>query len=244
MPSKTIALPPDMPNPMKRLPRDEVGRPIPFFVAEVDGVHDFRVMDPEALVTCILHQRCWVCGEKLKRRRNSSAPKGTFVAGPMCLINRTSAEPPSHGECAEWSAKACPFLAKPGKERREAHMPEIAEMPGIGIMRNPGVTALIDSEQWVFHQVDPDPEIGSGGGILCNFSRVTNVRWMSGGRNAFGHEVLGSIDTGLPALMEMSRLDASGPRALAHKTRDAMRWVPDAQDINDYPNIVATLREL
>jgi hypothetical protein len=35
----------------------------------------------------------------------------SFVVGPMCGINRNSAEPPSHKECAQWSARNCPFLS-------------------------------------------------------------------------------------------------------------------------------------
>ena len=241
----TITLPPDMPSTMRQLPRDEVGRPVPFFVAKVNGVYDFRIMDPAHMLECITDQLCWTCGHRLNRVRGGNAPRGTFVAGPMCLINRTSAEPPSHTACAEWAAKACPFLAKPAKVRREGGLPDAAldEAPGLMLTRNPGVTALIDSERWRYYQVDGDPEIGSKGGILCQFARVVNVQWMREGRQAREPEVLDSLDSGLPTLMEISHKDPGGPRALAAKTRDALRWI-GGFDPTAYPNIAATLQEL
>jgi len=236
----TVQLPADMPSRMKQLPRDEVGRPIPFFAAEVDGHHDFRVMEPESLFLAIRDQLCWVCGSRLGRVRNTSAPRGVFVAGPMCLINRTSAEPPSHADCAEWSAKACPFLAKPAKERRQGHMPETAEMPGIGIMRNPGVTALISSNQW--STWDPG-EIAGQHGVLFSFSRIDSVHWMTEGHRASVSEVMDSIESGIPVLAEMAESEQGAMVHLARKTRDALRWV-GTFDIAQYPNVAAVLRHL
>lgn len=240
----TVTLPPDMPPTMRRLPRDEVGRPIPFFAAIVDGKHDFRFMDGKKLVEAVVKQLCWVCGQRLHRRnRMEDVPRGTFVAGPMCLINRTSAEPPSHAACAEWSAKACPFLTKPLKNRRSTDMPEDVTSPaGISIERNPGVTALIDSEVWQFYRVGAN-QAGANDGVLCSFSRVTSVRWMSGGKNATNSEVLESIETGIGQLIEMAAMEAGGTRALAHKTRDAMRWVGHV-DTAQYPLIASVLAEL
>jgi hypothetical protein len=240
----TITLPPDMPSPMRQLPRDEVGRPIPYFAAEVAGVHDFRLMDGRKLVKAVLDQLCWICGTRLNRaHRGSDVPRGTFVAGPMCLINRTSAEPPNHAACAEWSAKACPFLAKPAKDRRTGNLPEtVEEMPGIAILRNPGVTALIDSERWEFYRVGHN-DYGAQDGLLCNFSRVTSVRWMAEGQNASQEQVLEAIETGLPALVEMARMENGAMRVLAIKTRDAMRWVGQVDTVA-FPTIGRVLAEL
>ena len=237
----TVRTPPDMPANMKRLPKDKVGRPIPWFVAYVDGEPDFRFTDAGKIVTAIQRELCFVCGQKLNRVRNSHHPKGTFVAGPMCLVNRTSAEPPSHADCAEWSSKACPFLTKPKKVRRTTDMPEdTIEPAGVMIESNPGVTALIDSERWGYYTV-PD---GMGGkGILFNFDRVTNVQWMSEGWAASTEQVLESIDTGLPALTEMAEQDTGGMRVLALKTRAALKWLPQF-DTTQYPAIHALLDHL
>jgi hypothetical protein len=226
---------------MKQLPRNSVGYPIPYFVDNTAGLRDpdFRFMDGAKLVTAIREQLCWVCGQRLHRlRRDSPAPKGVFVAGPMCLVNRTSAEPPNHGDCAEWSAKACPFLTKPGKVRREGNVPgDLAEPAGVMIARNPGVTALISSGRW---RVWRPPN----GGLLFDFDRVDAVAWMSEGRPATASAVLGSIDSGLPALLEVADEQPGARSELAHKLRAAMRYVPSAENIEDYPNIVETLAAL
>jgi hypothetical protein len=232
-----------MPTRMRQLPRDGVGRPIPFFAAEVDGVHDFRLMDGAKLVAAVREQLCWVCGTRLGRVHGSTAPKGTFVAGPMCVVNRTSAEPPSHFECAEWSAKACPFLTKPAKVRREGDLPDnLAETPGIMIARNPGVTALIDCNKWRYYRVGSEVE-GAGDGVLFNFTQVVNVRWMARGALALTTDVMEAIESGLPALVEMAETEDGAMRALAFKMRDALKWVGGA-DTRDYPTIAKVLLEL
>lgn len=134
----TIELRPDLeplPDRMKGLSVSR-GYPVPWFVAWRDGEPEFRCMDPEKLVLAIRCKRCWVCGGVLGKFM-------TFVVGPMCGINRTSAEPPCHRECAQWSARNCPFLSKPQMDRRENDLPEnIVEAPGFAIRRNPGVTLL------------------------------------------------------------------------------------------------------
>jgi len=238
----TAPLPPDMPSRMRQLRRDKVGRPIPWFVGDVDGQPDFRFMDAKKLVRAIQEQVCFICGQALNRNRERTGPKGTFVAGPMCLINRTSAEPPNHGDCAEWSAKACPFLTKPAKERRTSDLPDtLIDPAGFSIDRNPGVTALIESEKWNYYQV---PDGLGGNGILFEFQRITNVRWMSEGRNASAEQVMESIDSGLPELMRMAEMEMGAMPVLARKTRDAMRWVPNASTIDEYPNLVAVLAKL
>lgn len=210
-----VVLPPDMPRKMRQLPRDEVGRPIPFFVEYVDGKPDFRVMNPRNFLSAIHANLCWVCGTALPR----SPFPATFVAGPMCLINRTSAEPPGHFACGEWSAKACPFLSKPAKVRREGGLDELAEAPGIMLARNPGVTALIDAERWT-HFREPN-------GYLFRFSFIKRVAWMTRGREATRGEVLDSIHSGLPILQEMAAEEGpSAEASLARMVADAMKWVP------------------
>ena len=89
----------------------------------------------------------------------------------MCLVNRTSAEPPNHADCAEWSARACPFLTTPKKVRRESGIPEgasIHDAAGIAIARNPGVTALIDCSKWKLWN--------PGNGVLFQMAKSTTCR--------------------------------------------------------------------
>lgn len=235
-----VPLPPNMPSRMRQLPRDEVGRPVPFFVATVDGKPDFRLMDDRALVTAVQEQLCFLCGERLNRARRGG-PRGTFVVGPMCVVNRISAEPPNHRDCAAWAVKACPFLTKPLRERRESNLPEdVKNAAGFMIERNPGVTALVDSEKWRVIQADM-----GGHGVLFQFGDITSIDWSCEGRPATVPEVLWSVETGLPALTDMAAMDG-GMGYLAIKMRTALRWF-GARDLiteADYPNISAVLREL
>ena len=102
-----------MPPRIRRLPVSPAGFPVPWFIqwfdggkpcAPGDGVPDFRVFDAGKLRLAIKARRCWVCGGQLGVHL-------AFVIGPMCSINRVISEPPSHRECAVFSATACPFLS-------------------------------------------------------------------------------------------------------------------------------------
>src|SRR5258708_35755545 len=100
-----------LPSRMLSLPIDDRGYVVPWFVDWIDGKPEFRAMDGKKFVRAVREKLCWVCGERLGRYM-------TFVAGPMCGINRTSSEPPSHLECARWSARNWPFLSNPEMIRR------------------------------------------------------------------------------------------------------------------------------
>ena len=102
----------EMPSRIARLPTDR-GFPVPWFVAWIDGKPDFRVIAPGRVAEAVNKGKCWVCGGTLFGTR-------AYVVGPMCAVNRTSAEPPSHRDCARYSAKACPFLSRPTMRRRDA----------------------------------------------------------------------------------------------------------------------------
>src|SRR5688500_69447 len=110
-----IHLPP-IPSAIAKLTRDERGYPVPWFVSWLDGKPEFRVADASKFRLALRERRCWVCGERTKRRKDNW-PDLTFVLGPMCTITRTTAEPPCHFECAEFSAMACPFLSMPKAKR-------------------------------------------------------------------------------------------------------------------------------
>ena len=173
------------------------GYPVPWFVDWVDGGPEFRAMDYDKFMLAVTNKLCWVCGEPLGRFM-------VFVIGPMCGINRISAEPPCHADCAIWSARNCPFLSRPDFERRETEMRgRLKPLPTAGVMiaRNPGVTMLWTTRDYkiiVINQSNAEP------GYLFNIGEPTRVQWFREGRPATRDEVEDSTRTGLPLVMEPS----------------------------------------
>jgi hypothetical protein len=204
-----------LPGRMKDLPLNKAGYPVPWFVAWFDGEPDFRVMDGNKLLRAVTERRCWLCGQRMTN------PTAAFVIGPMCAVNRTSAEPPSHVPCAEYAAKACPFLANPAKRRRENNKPTAVTDPaGIMIARNPGVTLVWPTRRWSLFD-------DGRGGVLFDIGEPTRALWYAEGRAATRDEVVASIQSGLPTLAEMAKDD--GPDACAELERRvgiAMELVP------------------
>ena len=197
---------PAMPPRIGRLPVDERGYPIPWFVSWIDGKPEFRVADGQKLVRAIKEKLCWVCGEPMGRFN-------TFVIGPMCALNRVSSEPPSHFDCAVFSAMACPMLVNPNMHRREKGLPpeEDIQKSGVFIKRNPGVTLL-----WTTLEYRPfivQGQEGAGDGILLNLGQPEHLHWFKEGRRAIREEVIDAIESGLPALRELAEKD--GPAAVA-----------------------------
>ena len=76
-----------------------------------------------------------MCGDRLGRFI-------AFVGGPLWRHN-LYAHPPAHVECAEFSAKVCPFLTIPTAQRRESNKPTYIEMPGEQVVENPEVTGIL-----------------------------------------------------------------------------------------------------
>jgi len=191
-----------LPVSMADLPTNKAGYRVPWFVdraADVNGEPDFRIMDGRKLQQAAREALCWVCGQPLDRL-------ATFVIGPMCAINRTSAEPPCHITCATYSATVCPFLSVPRMVRRERGLPaDHVEPPGIMLTRNPGVTLLWTTRQARAYRW--------GSGLLFDIGDPRRVRWYCEGRQATPGEIMASIDSGLPALREVA--DAEGPGAVA-----------------------------
>lgn len=208
------ALRPDLPPVPERIAKLPVrrGYPVPWFVAWPDGEGDdkepeFRAMDPRKLVLAVKQHRCWVCGQRLGSWL-------TFTVGPMCAVNRISAEPPSHTECAEWSAKACPFLSRPHMRRRtdEQFAAEARNAPGLMIERNPGVTLVWTTRGY---RVVRAPRPAGGDGILFQIGEPRHVECYAEGRRATTDEVLHSVVTGLPRLLEAARQDAVAGLSMA-----------------------------
>lgn len=205
---------PDPPARIARLPRDHAGRPVPWFVAWIDGAPDFRVVRADGIADAVRFRTCWLCGDPL-------GANATFVIGPMCSINRVSPEPPSHRDCADYAARACPFLTRPQMRRRTTDLPEDTVDPGgIMIVRNPGVALVWTSRTWRLDRQHGIFDVGN----------PTDVRWYAEGRPATRAEVLASIDSGLPLLRAEAEKDPRRDLALAELDRlygDAMRLVPE-----------------
>jgi len=221
MPDTTLKCPiklrPDLealPARMADLPVDERGYPVPWFVDWVDGKPEFRAMDFRKFVRCIREKLCWVCGNRL-------GVNVTFLAGPMCGINRTSSEPPSHRDCAGYSARNCPFLNNPRMVRREDGLtPEVLNsMAGQGIRRNPGVVMLWHTRQF---EVFDDGK----GGKLIQMGEPEAVEWLACGRPATRAEVVESIESGLPNLEAIAKLEKGGLEALAKAQARFEKWLP------------------
>jgi hypothetical protein len=199
---------------MRDLPLDERGYPVPWFVAFIKGKPDFRVMDPVKYKRAISEQRCWVCGAHLGVWK-------VFTIGPMCAINRTTSEPPSHLDCARWSARNCPFLSRPHMVRRENDMPEGIEgcIGGMMIKRNPGVTLL-----WVTKSFETwrDPK----GGPLIEVGPPESLEWWAEGKHATREQVEHSIETGLPALREIAATQDGAMELLDKRVVEMKEWYP------------------
>lgn len=201
-----------MPSRIARLPVSETGYPVPWFVAWIDGQADFRIIGRDKIATAVKRKLCWVCGEPLGRNF-------AMTLGPMCAINRTISEPPSHRECAIYSARACPFLSNPRMRRNEVAMEGYVKAAGNGIARNPGATCI-----WVTRGYRP---FRAPGGVLFTFDDPIEVHWFAEGREASRPEVEASIVSGLPLLEQDAA--AEGPAAIAalrRMTSEAMRYLP------------------
>ncbi len=186
---------------MKHLPVDERGYPVPWFVDWQDGKPEFRAMDRHKWVRAVKQSLCWVCGGPLGKFK-------AFVIGPMCAVNRTTSEPACHRDCAEWSARNCPFLARPHMVRREdevfnnTYLREHAA--GLPLTRNPGVACVwITTEFKIF----PDPK----GKPLIEIGEPHDVVFYAEGRIATRDEIMASVEGGLPALREAADADPRDP---------------------------------
>lgn len=213
----------DKPPRIARLPVNEAGYAVPWFVAWIKGVPDFRVIGPGKLRTALDEGRCWICGERMK------GPTTAFLIGPMCAVNRNTAEPGSHRECAVYAAMVCPFLVNPRKRRREGNKPAHVEPAGHMIERNPGV-ALV----WVTRSFQPYRD--ERGGQLIRLGEPTRLLWFAEGRVATRAEVLHSIETGLPLLADMAvRESPEAVVELDRLVRDALQLVDSTTSDHELP---------
>lgn len=212
-----------MPDRIAALPISPTGFPVPWFVAWIDiiapdgttsRVPDFRVIGPSKIAIAHNRKRCWVCGEPLGKQF-------AMTIGPMCAINRVISEPPSHRDCALYSAQACPFLSNPRMRRNEKDLPLDAQDPaGNGIRRNPGAMAV-----WITRSYRP---FRTDNGVLFSFEdEPEEVLWFAEGRKATREEVQRSIDSGLHLLVEEAAAQgAAAVTALHRAVVDTQKYLP------------------
>jgi ferredoxin len=207
-----------MPDKMRRRPLDERGYPVPWFVAWINGKPDLRVMDPAKHQLALDRRCCWICGQALGKF-------ATFVVGPMCIVNRTSAEPPSHMDCAKFAVRACPFLSIPTAHYREAKRPDnTVSNPGMQT-HNPQVMALWTCAEWHPFTAMVDGHVGT----LVTFGDPSRVSFWREGRQATAREVQDALYRALPILQaEAEREGGTAPAQLAQRLDAALFWFPDA----------------
>ncbi|TCK36682.1 hypothetical protein B0G84_5695 [Paraburkholderia sp. BL8N3] len=201
-----------IPERIKQLPVNDKGYPVPYFVAWIDGKPDFRVVEPNRIRDAVRFNRCWICGQTLGSYR-------AFVLGPMCVITRVSAEPPSHAECAQFAVSVCPFLVQPKAVRRDANLPEVSAPAGVMLTRNPGAAVVWVTKRYKLARVD--------NGLLFRLGDPEAFEWYTLGRPASRSEALDAVNSGLPALQEIAQ--AQGPSAMVELRRaltDALHYLP------------------
>lgn len=205
-----------MPHRIAALPVSAKGYPVPWFVAKVDGAYDFRVVAPNKLRDAVRWHKCWICGQMLGKFQ-------AVVVGPMCVVNRVSAEPGSHRDCAVYAATACPFLNNPRMRRRVDGLPDDAINPaGVMLARNPGATAV-----WVTQA--PVSPFKAGDGVLFRFKEPSEVLWFAEGRTATRQEIVDSISSGLPELVKLAEREGAAAMVALHRAITvAAQYLPRA----------------
>lgn len=207
-----------MPRRIAMLKVSKRGYPIPWFVPWIDGEPVTQAADPNKVRLAVRFGLCWCCGHKLGKHL-------AFVIGPMCAINRITAEPPSHRDCAEYALKACPFLVNPRMRRNpvEPKGNEVKSKPaGVMIERNPGVSLL-----WMTRSYRP---LKIFAGTLYEVGEPLEVQWWREGRAATRKEVMEAIDSGLPLLKAADMKDGSLPAevdaAINTQMKKVLKLVP------------------
>lgn len=200
---------------LARRPRDKHGRIVPWFVAYYDGQPDHAVIRDKGVEDAHRFRICWLCG----------VPLGVwcaFTVGPTNVINRVSAEPPSHRTCAEYAVRACPFLTHPHMNRRTSLPDDTVPPDGISNPRNPGVCAVYVTQGWAKQR----------GRLLFSFEDAFAVTWWCAGRPAAYTEALAGLVSGLAGLRAVA--DGDTKPTAAHKLLDtqyekALALLPGSQ---------------
>jgi hypothetical protein len=189
---------PPLPENMKHLPIFR-SYPVPAFVHWLEnGEPEFRILEPGYFVKAIRQSLCWVCGLPFTNRRRA------FVIGPMCAINRISAEPPCHVECARFSAIGCPFMSRPHMVRREDNLPDGIHVQEGHVEHNPTVALVYHTRKFKVFNTKTGP--------LVEMDEPYDVEWYYQGRRATRDEVLGALVKGIAQLRDEAL--THGPEAV------------------------------
>jgi hypothetical protein len=215
-----------LPRRMAGLPRDHRGYVVPWFVTWEGDVPQFPIVDPKRWTRAMRNKLCWVCGQPLGR-------VALFVLGPMCCVNRISAEPPTHRECATYSALVCPYLCSPRMGRvpleKVTGGPTIAP-GGIMSLDNPGTCALWPTRNW--------HSMATMSGPLVKFGEpVERVEWYAHGRVATDTEAADSFRKGCGRLLAVAA--AQDERAVV----DLVQLIAKARHHLPDPELVRELVE-
>lgn len=191
-----------MPARIASLPRDHRAFPIPYFVQWENDKPVFPAFDPVRFKRCVERQFCWVCGQPLGRMM-------AFTIGPMCVINRVTAEPPSHTECAHYSVQVCPFLTTPQMRRVPAHKIHdggVTPPGGVMVPDNPGGAVVWVCRTYRLEHTDTGPIIRIG-------DPLGGVEWWFKGQRATSAEAAALFDDAARRLRRLA-LQLDGPAAL------------------------------
>lgn len=198
----------NMPPEMGVRPVDHRGFPVPYFVTlkTPDGLWNFQAVDERHRRSVAEKRLCWVSGEPL-------GSYGSFVIGPMCVVNRIATDPPCRKFIAEWSAQVCPFLSRPLAKRPEAP-PEDHVTPGEMVVDNPGLCAVWTTKQW---RLD---ERG-----LIRIGEPHSVTWWREGRRATQDEIDTIFAKRVETLRDMAREESSDAvRQLEIQIKLSEKW--------------------
>lgn len=69
----------------------------------MNGVPDFKVIDPEAVIRCIYDRLCGLCGHRIMGRLH-------FIGGEASMRSKLFNDPAMHKACALYAYEVCPFL--------------------------------------------------------------------------------------------------------------------------------------
>jgi hypothetical protein len=210
-----------MPARIAALPRDHRGYPVPYFVEWRDGKPLFPVFSPKAWVNCVHQRKCWICGQPLGRTM-------IFVVGPMCTINRISAEPPSHFDCARYALEVCPFLINPRMGRVPTErFGEVSPPGGLMDEGNPGVTASWSTRAYRI--------IRTATGPLVELGNPLSVDWWTRGHVATSQEAADAFIHGAAKLLKRASDEAGeqGIVAITQMIIEGRKLLPDPELVTE-----------
>jgi hypothetical protein len=102
------------------------GLPIPYTVPVVDGVPDFKGVDPTRWGKAAKTNLCHLCGQP-----NDSTL--AWLGGPGCEVSRIFQDGPMHEACAREAIRLCPFVSarKDYSAKTKAAKPGMFEGPAV-----------------------------------------------------------------------------------------------------------------